>query len=108
MIKRELMGIKKKQPIKQTKNILGHLHYGYCGCRTFHVHKICALVAIIYPVAGVNMSAADTTKLIKVEMNVRNRVDEGERVLVISRIWNNGAGEGTALMDPELTGGANI
>ena len=75
MIKRELMGIKKKQPIKQTKNILGHLHYGYCGCRTFHVHKICALVAIIHPVAGAYISAADTTVLGKEEMNVGNRVD---------------------------------
>ena len=92
----------------KVKTIKRYLPHGYCGCRTFHVHKICALVAIIHPAAGVNKPAADTTVLGKEEMNVRNRVDESEIVMVISRRWNSEGQKGTGLVDPELTGGANI
>ena len=72
------------------------------------MHEICALVAIIHPVALVNILVADTTEPWEIAMNVRNRVDESERVMMISWSWNSGGGKRTALVDPKLTGCANI
>ena len=49
-------------------------------------------MAIIHPIAFVHLFVADTTVLLEIAMDVRNRVDESEGVMVISWIWNNGGG----------------
>ena len=65
-------------------------------------------MAIVHPVAFAYKFTADTAKLLEITMNVRNGVDESKRVMVVTRIWDNVRGKGTPLVDPELTGGANI
>ena len=64
-------------------------------------------MVIIQP-ACKNIFLAYLAESLNIAMNVRNRVDESERVMVISRIWNNGGGICTALVDPKITGCTSI
>ena len=85
-----------------------HLRSRFRGRSAIHVHKIRAPVTVIRPVAIVNFLVADLTiSFIIAEPEIRNRVDEMERVMVMRR-WHNGISKSTLVVNPELTLCAHI
>ena len=72
------------------------------------MHEICAFVTIIHPGYFRNIVIADVAPSSEIAMFIWNGEDKMERVMVISRLCNDGRRESTLLVDPEITGDAYI
>ena len=67
------------------------------------MHKICAFLTIIHPGMHRNIVIADVAPSGEIEMFIWNREDKSDRVMMISRLCNDGRRESTLFVDPKIT-----
>ena len=65
--------------------------------------EICAFVTVIHPGDYRNIVTADIAPPAEIAMFIWNREDKSDRVVMISRLRNNGRRESTLLVDPKIT-----
>ena len=67
------------------------------------MHEICAFLTVIHPGDYRNIVTADVAPSGEIEMFIWNREDKSDRVMMISRLCNDGRRESTLLVDPKIT-----